>query len=63
MSDQSKARADPNESALATEIGMSMVDRMQQLHGRRMPQDETEFAGMLGIAFMLGRESIAGRVS
>lgn len=52
--------ADPNESALASDMGMQMVDRMQKLHGHRMPQDEIEFAGMLGIAFMLGRESIAG---
>lgn len=56
-------RADPSESALSADAGMRIVDRMQELHGRRMPRDEIEFAGMLGIAFMLGRESIAGRVA
>lgn len=56
-------RGDPIESALSAEMGMSMVDKMQELHGRRLPCDEIEFAGMLGIAFMLGRESIAGRVA
>jgi hypothetical protein len=56
-------RANPNEAALATDMGLSMVDRMQKLNGRRMPRDEVEFAGMLAIAFMLGRESITGRVS
>lgn len=55
--------ANPAECALATDMGMQMVDKMQELHGRRMPRDEIEFAGMLGVAFMLGRESIAGRAS
>jgi hypothetical protein len=59
MSDNAE-RADPNETALASDMGMRMVERMQQMHGRRMPRDEIEFAGMLGIAFMLGRESVMG---
>mgnify|MGYP001618840231 CR=1 FL=1 len=56
-------RADPNETALSVEMAMSMVDKMQSIHGRRMPENEEEFAGMLGIAFMLGRASITGWVS
>lgn len=62
MSDSatSKQCVNPNEASLGADIGMSMVDKMQELHGHRMPRDEFEFAGMLAIAFMLGRESLAG---
>ena len=56
-------RVNPNETALSVEMAMAMVDKMQSIHGRRMPENEEEFTGMLGIAFVLGRASIAGWVS
>lgn len=53
---------DPGECSIATEIGMRMAQQFHTKNGRTVPLDDIEFAGMLGIAFMLGRASIAGRV-
>lgn len=52
---------DPNECALATDFGMQMAQKYCLKHGRSLPADDIEFAGMLAIAFMLGRESLVGR--
>jgi hypothetical protein len=51
-----------SETGVSADFGMALVDRFQQRNGRRLPLDDEEFAGMLAIAFMLGRESIADRV-
>lgn len=53
---------DPNECALASDFGMQMAAKFALDKGRALPADDIEFAGMLAIAFMLGRESLYGRV-
>lgn len=50
---------DPIENELASEIGLQMAQTFFIKHDRHVPQDAIEFAGMLAIAFLLGRESIA----
>jgi hypothetical protein len=53
--------SEPAECSLATDFGMQMADKFRQKEGHELPQDRIQFAGMLAIAFMLGRESIAGK--
>lgn len=55
--------SDPNENALGADVGMRMAEAFRQKNGRTLPVSDVEFAGMLAIAYILGRESIAGRVS
>lgn len=60
MNDRTTQHIDPNEKVLGVDIGMQMAEKFRQQHGRALPRDDVEFAGMLAIAFILGRESIAG---
>lgn len=50
------------ENQIAAEFGMRMQEEFLKKNGRLLPKDDVEFGGMLGIAFMLGRESLAGAV-
>lgn len=46
------------EAALAATAGDAIADKFEQLHdGSQLPRSRVEFAGILGIAFALGRES------
>lgn len=46
-----------DEKTLCADIGMKMAERFQLQHGHPLPANDIEFAGMLAIAFMLGRKS------
>lgn len=39
---------------------MEMADKFRLKEGHELPRDRVEFAGILAIAYLLGRESIAG---
>lgn len=47
------------ENEIAADFGMRMQEEFLKKNGRVLPKDDVEFGGMLGIAFMLGRESMA----
>lgn len=47
-----------HECSLAAEMGQEMAKKFREREGHLLPQTEVEFAGMLSIAFMLGRKSI-----
>jgi hypothetical protein len=55
-------RVNAAENSLATDAGLKMAERFLKETGRPLPANDIEFAGMLAIAFLLGRESIAGVV-
>ena len=59
----SEQRINAAENSLATEAGLAMASRFLKEKGRPLPTTDIEFAGMLAIAYLLGRESIAGRVA
>lgn len=56
-------RVNAAENSLATEAGLAMADRFLREKGRPLPANDIEFAGMLAIAYLLGRESITGPVA
>lgn len=47
-----------HEAVLGSEFGNEMARKFATDKGRALPLDYTEFAGMLAIAFMLGRQSV-----
>ncbi|MGH8326881.1 MAG: hypothetical protein ACRET2_08980 [Steroidobacteraceae bacterium] len=55
-------KLDINETVLAADAGMRLAEGFHEKNGRLLPCDQIEFAGMLGVAYALGRESIAGKV-
>lgn len=62
MTDQPKMlRSIPtSENAIAADFGLRMSESFYEKNGRHVPKDDREFAWMLAIAFILGRESIVG---
>jgi len=53
---------DPEETALAVDMGSSIVAKFMEregISGYPVTLDEVKFRGIVAIAFMLGRESIA----
>ncbi len=59
----SEQRINAAENSLATDVALKMAERFLKEKGRQLPATDIEFAGMLAIAFLLGRESITGPVA